>query len=118
MKPRITPVLLLATLAAVPAGAQNTRPRNASADTVVPPAVFGPLPQRLARTEAELARLRRNPRVFAEIDVRPHGFQPFRNPPEIRSTTIRDGSPPPHITLAKKFASGYSVICYQNASQF
>lgn len=89
MKLPITPVLLLAALAAVPAAAQNTQPRNAAADTVAPPAVFGPLPQRLARTEAELARLRRNPCAFAEIDVRQHGFQPFRNPPEIRSTGRR-----------------------------
>jgi FtsP/CotA-like multicopper oxidase with cupredoxin domain len=79
MSHRLALPVLAALLAALPAAAQRAaRPPAATARTVARP-VFAALPAPLPGPP------RANPCAFGPIDVRRYGFQPFRNPPEIRA---------------------------------
>jgi FtsP/CotA-like multicopper oxidase with cupredoxin domain len=84
MRRRTAAIALLSLAAAAPAAAQR-RPVAAgdTRDRTIPPAVFEALPRALPQA---LAALPGGPCAFRPIDVRRWGFQPFRNPPEIRAT--------------------------------
>jgi FtsP/CotA-like multicopper oxidase with cupredoxin domain len=85
MRRRTAASVLLAVLVAAPAAAQRV-PRTLSRDRTVPRAVFAPLPAALPQALAAARGVRGGPCAFHTIDVRRYGFQPFRNPPELRAS--------------------------------